>query len=603
MRIKTIQITLSQVIFHKRYGDIAGQSDIRKHTMPLSSKEPQDRRFALITGIMTRFNHSGDIISALRWALPQFLSALSAEAVSLFLHDHNTKSLQCIICLGPVDITGMEVPLGEGIVGRVFSSGQAEVVSNVQDDQSHFSHSDQNSGFTTKSLITAPVLMPEQSFGVIQVINRIALDNVSPRFDQTDLELLEGLANALALAFSHLELTKKAVNAQMLKRDLSEAADAQQLLMPAQQQQSEIAGQVIPARQISGDFFDYLYVDNWIAFCFGDVSGKGMAAGLMMAQCLTLFRYQARCGVGCIDIANTINNEWLEKTSGRFATMVIGWFNQNTGDLHLINCGHGHLIYWPETPQPVDAPILISSHTTPIGVIAYADVDIWRGTLDHSASLYLFSDGISEAMVDETNVIEVQGVINLSRQHHDMTATERVDAIMRLVREGQLETHDDASMLVISRKPSQKRLYQCELPARPTALPKARRFIDDILSQCGWNNKRDDIQIAIGEVLQNIIRHARWRIKSEAKMSININPQTHQMKITITDNAWPQDARLWNKDASSKTKFETRVPKRGVPETRINGGMGLELVKILCQDVNYSANDDGNSVILSFKDN
>lgn len=184
-----------------------------------------------------------------------------------------------------------------------------------------------------------------------------------------------------------------------------------------------------------------------------------------------------------------------------------------------------------------------------------------------------------------------------------MTATERVDAIMRLVREGQLETHDDTSMLVISRKPSQKRLYQCELPARPTALPKARRFIDDILSQCGWNNKRDDIQVAIGEVLQNIIRHARWRIKSEAKMSINNNPQTHQMKITITDNAWPQDARLWNKDASSKIISETRVPKRGVPETRINGGMGLELVKILCQDVNYSANDDGNSVILSFKDN
>ena len=192
-----------------------------KLSMPDISITTPDPSFALIAGIMTRFNQSGDIISALQWALPQILSTMTAEAASLFFHHPDKMALECIICQGPVDITGMSVPLGEGIVGRVFATGQAELVADVQNDLGHFNHSDQKSGFVTRSLITAPVLMPEKSFGAIQVINRIISGDDCAMFQLSDLVVLEALANALALAFSHVELTRKAVDDHMLKRDIS----------------------------------------------------------------------------------------------------------------------------------------------------------------------------------------------------------------------------------------------------------------------------------------------------------------------------------------------------------------------------------------------
>lgn len=557
-----------------------------KLSMPDISITTPDPSFALIAGIMTRFNQSGDIISALQWALPQILSTMTAEAASLFFHHPDKMALECIICQGPVDITGMSVPLGEGIVGRVFATGQAELVADVQNDLGHFNHSDQKSGFVTRSLITAPVLMPEKSFGAIQVINRIISGDDCAMFQLSDLAVLEALANALALAFSHVELTRKAVDDHMLKRDISEAVEAQKLLMPAPFTQDIIAGQVIPARQISGDFFDYLQSDEWLAFCIGDVSGKGMAAGLLMARCLTLFRFLARTGASCTDMARQINDEWLQKSNDRFATMVIGWFNQNTGALSLINCGHGELICWRNMGSNHNKPELIASHTTPIGVITYDGLDEWNTMLEEKASLYMFSDGISEARTDENTQLEIEGVINLTGQHHDMNAPDRVEAVMQLIREGELKTHDDASLLVISRDISQPQINHIDLPAHPTALPKARRFLQDMIDHFNWGDRRDDIQIAVGEVLQNIVRHAVWKIKSSAKMTISVQITSDLMIVEIIDNAQPQHAEIWQQKAKSKSRLE--------------GGMGLELVEKLCHAVRYTSDDHGNQVYLSF---
>lgn len=561
-------------------------SSFASHQAQSRMNPSPDNSFALIAGIMTRFNQSGDIMSALQWALPQILSAMKAEAVSLFVYQPDNHVLACILCQGPVDVTGLTVPAGEGIVGRVFSTGHAELVADVKNDQAHFHSSDQKSGFVTRSLITAPVMMPEKSFGAIQVINRLIINDDTATFQEADLALLEGLANALALAFSHIELTEKAVHDHMLKRDISEAVEAQKLLMPAPETPSSIAGQVIPARQISGDFFDYLQIDDWMAFCIGDVSGKGMAAGLMMARCLTLFRYLAGSGASCTDIARQINNEWLLKSNGRFATMVIGWFNPQTGALSLVNCGHGHLICWHDQPSESDQPEQIPSHTTPIGVVAYDELDVWNTVLRGTSSLYMFSDGISEAMTGQHSALELEGVIALTSHHRHINAADRVDAVMRLIRNGTLKTHDDASLMVISRDISQPPNRHLDLPAHPTALPKARRFLQDIIDDLAWDHRRDDIQIAVGEILQNIVRHAVWEMKSTAKMTISVHMKSQQMNIRITDNAQPQNASDWQDHAKTKP--------------RQDGGMGLDLVKHICPNVRYMSDETGNQVFLQF---
>ena len=69
---------------------------------------------ALIAGLMTEFAETGDAVAALRWALPLVLDELNAEAGSLFMYRDEDASLECVVCNGPVDVTGLVVTKLDG---------------------------------------------------------------------------------------------------------------------------------------------------------------------------------------------------------------------------------------------------------------------------------------------------------------------------------------------------------------------------------------------------------------------------------------------------------------------------------------------------------
>ena len=168
----------------------------------------------LINGMMQRFAASGDAIDGLRWALPRVLESLDAEAGSLFLHRADESVLECVVCQGPVDVTGLKVPEGRGLVGRAFSEGQSELVSDAGRDGAHFRAADNATGFQTLSTATAPVRLGNRNFGAIQAINRRTDDGVG-NFREADMSLLETLAGSLALAMSNVELTQAAASASI----------------------------------------------------------------------------------------------------------------------------------------------------------------------------------------------------------------------------------------------------------------------------------------------------------------------------------------------------------------------------------------------------
>ena len=75
------------------------------------------------------------------------------------------NQLECVVCVGPVDVTGLVVPADQGLVGRAFTSGDAEVVSDAGSDKAHYRAVDATSGFKTVTTATAPVHLGDQHFG------------------------------------------------------------------------------------------------------------------------------------------------------------------------------------------------------------------------------------------------------------------------------------------------------------------------------------------------------------------------------------------------------------------------------------------------------
>jgi sigma-B regulation protein RsbU (phosphoserine phosphatase) len=562
-----------------------------------------DNSFSLITGIMRRFASTGDASLALTKAMPDILYWMQAEAGSLFLYRPEHDGLECVVCEGPVDIKGLIVPAGEGIIGRVYEHGTAELVTDAKIDTSHFRKADEASGFVSKSVATAPVAMPDHKYGAIQIINRKPPDDTgnSPQdavFAPDDLDLLKGLGDALALALSHVDLTNNAILDERLHRDLAEAKDTQRLLMPDTGKHDMIDGMVIPARQIAGDFFDYIMIRDQLIFCQGDVAGKGVGAGLLMARCLTLFRYLARQHMSCWQIVHTINTEWLMASSGLFATMVVGTLNTANGEAMIINCGHGPMFCVAndddddEAADTIDRDV-IASHLPPVGVVAYDQhIAPWQGQLDR-AMLYLFTDGVSEAMTSDA-VLGVEGIYHLAKQHHGLSPTQRVAAIRQMFENGQLTTHDDATLMVIGKlslpshsdiKTSAKHPAEAVFLVKPASLPEARRFLEKVVADLGWSHRLMDIQVATGEILQNIIRYAVWKHRNQGRITIRVCRDGDDLNILVHDNAAPGQHEDWYKCAEAKRPSE--------------GGLGLKLVSRLTDAVTFS-HDAGNQVALKY---
>lgn len=404
---------------------------------------------SLIDGLMQQYGATGDAITALRWALPRVLNDLNAEAGSLFLHREEDNALECVVCIGPVDVTGLVVPADKGLVGRAFTNGTAEIVSDAGSDRAHYRAADASSGFTTVSTATAPVQLGDKRFGSIQAINRKSPDdeNLIINFTEADLGLLSSLASALAMAISNVQLAEKAINDQILQRDLDQATEAQAALMPVLDLEGYLAGKVIPARQLSGDFFDYCWVGDRIAFCQGDVAGKGITAALLMARTIALFRSMAKQGLGAARLASVINAELLEVASDRFVTFAVGWFDPKTGEAELTNCGHGPILLVDEA---ANATSTIDAHTVPLGLIDLVpeSMETWQGNLATGA-LYMVTDGITEAQ-GSGGEWGFDGLIEAAQAHHGMTGSARVADIMRRFLEGGLTTHDDATLLVVT---------------------------------------------------------------------------------------------------------------------------------------------------------
>ena len=137
------------------------------------------------------FALSMDIATTLERALAMIAAQLDAEAGSLWLVESDGREIACHACVGPHPITGLRLPVGEGIVGRSVRDNLCQCVLDVAKDP-HFSRTmDAQSGFVTRSILCAPMPLADRAIGAIELINRRGGDGL---FSESDAHRLQVLA-------------------------------------------------------------------------------------------------------------------------------------------------------------------------------------------------------------------------------------------------------------------------------------------------------------------------------------------------------------------------------------------------------------------------
>jgi len=347
--------------------------------------------FALLAEMTQGFAESMDLEATLAKALGSIAKHLDAEAGSLWLLDSEQSTLECRASVGPNPITGMVLPVTKGIIGRSVRENICQRLFDVKTDPAFSSKADDESGMVTRSLLCAPMSFSDQKIGALEVINRRGGDGF---FAEKDVYPLQVLASSAALAIANNRMAASLVDAERVRRDLELAAEIQRNLLPTPRPDPfPIQGLNIPARTVSGDFFDFLpLADGRLAFCLGDVSGKGINAAMLMAKTASLYRCLAKAISSPAELLSQLNREICETTTrGMFVTMAAGIYTPETGAVSIANAGHE-----PAVCHRQGQFSIFEAEAPPLGILPDSDFAETELNLEGGA-LYIFSDGLTEA--------------------------------------------------------------------------------------------------------------------------------------------------------------------------------------------------------------
>jgi sigma-B regulation protein RsbU (phosphoserine phosphatase) len=235
-----------------------------------------------------------------------------------------------------------------------------------------------------------------------------------------------------------------------LQRDLDLASEVQRNLLPRADLKAgcwETSYHYAPVGPVSGDYCDLIPSEGHLFFALGDVSGKGVAASMLMTQLHALFRSLTGVFLPLGQIVTQANRVFCESAlAGQYATLVCGQA-RSSGEVEIHNAGHV-----PAIVVGKGGVMRIESTGLPLGMFHEFDFSATRVQLERGDTLFLYTDGLSEARNGD-NEYGVDRVTGLVRQQGGRPPAELIAACLHDVRsfEGGGPRLDDLSLLAIQR--------------------------------------------------------------------------------------------------------------------------------------------------------
>ncbi|MBB5350523.1 sigma-B regulation protein RsbU (phosphoserine phosphatase) [Haloferula luteola] len=230
--------------------------------------------------------------------------------------------------------------ISQGVLGNVLQAGQA---TQVEDLKSHEAFRDAFHGFGGGEVaaLIAPLRHSGKDLGVLAV----ARGEDDPEFSPNDFSVFRSAAEQSAFALGNALLYREAAEKRMIESDLRSASEVQRILLPQGDPiipGYRVAGTNLPARIISGDYYDHLQLaDGSHGVVIADVSGKGVAAGIMMAMCRSVLRAEADSSSDPGEVLAIVNRQlFSDMREDMFISLFYGVISPDGSRMQLVRAGH-----------------------------------------------------------------------------------------------------------------------------------------------------------------------------------------------------------------------------------------------------------------------
>ena len=297
-------------------------------------------------------------------------------------------------------------------------------------------------------------------FSIIFFISSILLTNILSIVAYQFNFYLDALFPSIAatvmfmtsLYFRYLEENSIAIENEkkqsILKKEREIAGEVQKKLFPSNKKiEKYIFAKNTPAKDVSGDYYDYYQVnENEIYFILGDVTGKGIKAGILMANAAAVFRSLAKMNSSVSKTALYINNQVKDSSyQAMFITAILGRINIEKKEMEFINMGHEPMMVLDQNFNFE----YIKSTLPPMGLMPVKDETFFKTTtMDISdKTILIYTDGVTEGYVNEGKELEVEGLENEIKKLNSTAPEIIINHVTKILTDKGLSLRDDITAL------------------------------------------------------------------------------------------------------------------------------------------------------------
>lgn len=300
-------------------------------------------------------------------------------------------------------------------------------------------------------LIAVPLLIKADLFGLLLVEE----SDKAWRFRTRRLEIINGIAQQIALAIQNDRLQNEMVVRERLETEIQLARQIQKTFIPERLPMHtgwELAARWKTARQVGGDYYDVIELpDHKLGLIIADVADKGVPAALFMALTRTLVRAAAVEAPTPAGVLQRVNDLLMPDTSqGMFVTAVYAVLDQETGEFTYANAGHNPPL-WIQSNREI---VKLTRTGIALGLIDSYPISERTIQIHPGDSILLYTDGVTEAFSPAEDLFGEERLLDIIRSNSLATAESLLDAVEAGIDDfiSSSPLSDDLTMMVIKRR-------------------------------------------------------------------------------------------------------------------------------------------------------
>ena len=352
-------------------------------------------------------------------------------------------------------LTGARFKPGEGLVGEVLRNLSPTIIKDVRaHERIKTSPKDSLLAGETRAVLSLPLLVGDKVEGIVNLYGE------EPTHFETNLRLYSTLASQAQISIQNANFYLQMAEKQRMERELEIARDIQQLLLPESSPQVpgfEIVGGNNSAVEVGGDYYDYIPVsDGALGLVIGDVSGKGVPAGLVMTMVRTILRSEAPGEKSPKEVLSRVNRLlYPDLKPGTFITLFYAILNMEDRSLAWARAGHDPAILYHQKKEEHE---LLQTGGLALGIdsgeMFNQVVEEGRVQLNSGDALILYTDGVTEAMNQKREEFGLNRLIQVVVENGEVGATALLAKIKERINKfvGQAKQHDDITLIVLRAK-------------------------------------------------------------------------------------------------------------------------------------------------------